>query len=263
MRWWIIPLCLPLASCTMPSIPAPWESTENPAREPQTGLAQPWKEPLWQRAGSSIRGKPIQAATFGTGSQRIYIIGGIHGDEPEGPAAIDLLAQSIAESPPADATIRIIRHLNPDGAAAGTRLNTRGVDLSRNWPAPDYEPGKPTHGARAGSELETSTIQKDILAFKPDLVVVLTSNVRGPAIAFDGPRPVRGFDFASAARREDPRWRLVTDPWKSSPGSVESYARLEMKRAVMTVELRRNSDPAQNARALAAGLGALVSPASK
>ena len=270
MRWRTALILLPLiaaASCTAPSVPAPWESVENPASEPKTSLATLPAEPLWQRLGSSIRGKPIQAATFGTGPSRLYIIGGIHGDQPEGPAAIQLLAESLASAPIEAATVRIIRHMNPDAEATGTRVKTRGIDLNRNWPTPDFASG-PTHGPRAASELETSTIHADLVAFKPDLVIILGTSARGPAIAFEGAGHlphIRAYEFAAAARREDPRWRLVTEPWTSSTGSIESFTRDVLKRAVLNAELPRAADRQQQARAIQAGLAAFAAnaPAAK
>src|SRR6187549_2869400 len=64
----------------------------------------------WVGIGYSVRGKPLQVATIGNGAQRIYIIGGIHGDEPEGPSAAARLPDLLAGSPAlSGATFRILR----------------------------------------------------------------------------------------------------------------------------------------------------------
>ena len=251
-------LLIALAGCTAPSIPAPWEASENQFADPvELAPAEP-TGPQWARVGSSVRGKQLQASTVGAGPRKIYIIGGMHGDEPEGPAAAALLPEFLQSVGFEGATVRILRDANPDGTAAGTKLNTRGVDLNRNWPAKDYVGGDRRHGIRPGSELETIAVQKDIEGFKPDLVIVCTSSVRGPVIAFEGPTQMVAYEFAAAARREEPRWRLVPDRWKANPGSAESYAWLNLKKPVLSIELRRAEEPEVNCRALAAGVAAVA-----
>lgn len=238
----------------MPSIPVPWEASENQSAEPMEFAPPETRGPRWHRIGSSVRGKPIQAATIGEGKRRIYVLGGMHGDEPEGPAAAGALIGLLEGVDLQNATVRILRDMNPDGTAAGTRLNTRGVDLNRNWPARDYVGGDKRHGLRAGSELETVVVQKDLAEFKPDLVVVVTSSVRGPVIGFEGPAQMVAYEFAAAARREEPRWRVVPDRWKPSPGSAESYTWLNLKKPVLSVELQRGAGAEINATALRAGV---------
>src|SRR5438093_1211107 len=85
---------LPLAACSsLPTVPAPWEPTETQSSEPtQPAEAE---APGWTKIGSSVRGKPIEAVTLGNGPRHIYVIGGIHGDEPEGPAAARALPLSL------------------------------------------------------------------------------------------------------------------------------------------------------------------------
>jgi murein peptide amidase A len=248
----------------------------------------------WQRIGTSVRGKPIEAAQFGDGSggaRRVYIIGGVRGDEPEAPRAAgraaDLLA---AEGLVEGVTIRIVRDMNPDGTAKNTRTNTRGVDLTRNWPAQCFEED-PRSGRAPASELETAAVHRDMLAFKPDVVVVLSSSMRGPRVMYadslavaaggavprearprtagglaapvggaatNGPRLVA--DFAGGARGHDPRWRAVPERPSVSPGSVEALVAGDWSRAVLTVEFQRGRDESTNARALLAGLGSVLAP---
>jgi murein peptide amidase A len=267
MRW-ILPSLLVLAGCSsLPTIPAPWEPTETQLAEPT-----PVREaatPVWTRIGTSIRGKPIEAVTLGSGPRRVYVIGGMQGDEPEGPAAAAklpglLLGDLIAESGER-ATIRIVRDMNPDGTSSGTRGNTRGIDLNRNWPSRDYHPEtRPAAnaGRRAASELEINTVLDDLKAFKPDVVVVLGSAAtgRGPAVIAPDRAPA-AYDFSAAARREDPRWIVDRGPATVLPGSVQSLVGKDMKKVVLTVDLRRGSDTSTNARAIRAGLLTLTGTA--
>jgi hypothetical protein len=247
----------------------------------------------WQRIGTSVRGKPIEAAQFGDGRgpRRVYIIGGMRGDEPEAPRAAGRLADLLAaEGLLEGVTIRIVRDMNPDGTAKNTRPNTRGVDLTRNWPAQCFQED-PRNGRAPASELETASVHRDMLAFKPDVVVVLSSSMRGPRVMYadslavsaggaeprearprtagglaapvggaatNGPRLVA--DFAGGARRHDPRWRAVPERPSVSPGSVEALVAGDWSRAVLTVEFQRGRDESTNARSLLAGLGAVVAP---
>jgi murein peptide amidase A len=252
---------MPLASCSLPTpnFPAPWEAAENPGAEPNSALVSlPAPRVEWARIGNSIRGKPIHAATIGSGERRIYVIAGIHGDEPEGPAAARAAADLLFASSH-QASIRIVRDANPDGSVSRSRTNTRGVDLGRNWPARDWIGGDKLHGARPASELETLALQKDIDAFKPDLVIIIRSTARGPVVTLEGDRSkLAAFEFASGARRADARWRVVPDRWKPEKGSPESYATLNLQKPVLSIELQRGRGAVSDARALQLGLEAIA-----
>lgn len=91
--------------------------------------------------GSSVEGRPIEFASFGTGtSRRVLVIGGVHGGEYGARAAKQFATYLHVhpEAVPVGATIDIIRCLNPDGAAAGTRGNAHRVDLNRNMPTANW-----------------------------------------------------------------------------------------------------------------------------
>jgi len=95
----------------------------------------------WTTIGSSVNGRPIEAATFGTGAdRRVLVIGGVHGGEYGAGAAKQLAKYLFAhpEAVPAGATIDVIRDLNPDGIATGMRGNAHRVDLNRNMPTANW-----------------------------------------------------------------------------------------------------------------------------
>jgi protein MpaA len=82
--------------------------------------------------GHSVEGRPIVAYDVGDQASRrkVLVVGCIHGNEPAGVE----ITQRLESSSPRGADLWIVPVLNPDGLAAGTRGNARGVDLNRNFP---------------------------------------------------------------------------------------------------------------------------------
>ena len=83
--------------------------------------------------GRSVDGRQIVAVETGDfdESRRALVVGCIHGNERAG---IAIAKRLVRQTPPAELDLWIIPVLNPDGAAAGSRGNARGVDLNRNFP---------------------------------------------------------------------------------------------------------------------------------
>jgi protein MpaA len=83
--------------------------------------------------GHSLRGRPIELLEVGDLSLpgRLLVFGCIHGDEC-GASALEPLRNGC---PDQYLHAYVVPNLDPDGSAAGSRLNGRGVDLNRNFPA--------------------------------------------------------------------------------------------------------------------------------
>jgi murein peptide amidase A len=83
--------------------------------------------------GRSVRGRPIQATELGDpgAARKMLVIGVVHGNETAGRAVARAL---VAAGAPPGVDLWVVEVLNPDGVAAGTRQNARGVDLNRNFP---------------------------------------------------------------------------------------------------------------------------------
>ena len=92
--------------------------------------------------GYSVSGRPLEVYTFGQGERQVMIAAGIHGGYEWNTIALaDELIIYVNEHPetiPSDATLFILRNINPDGDARAQtidgRVNDHGVDLNRNFP---------------------------------------------------------------------------------------------------------------------------------
>ena len=105
-----------------------------------------------ETVGRSSKGRPITAIRVGPASAKriVMVVGAIHGNELAGRAVARRLR---GVKPPRGVALLIVDDLNPDGSAAGTRQNGRGVDLNRNFPFDWRAMGMPfdTHHAGAGA----------------------------------------------------------------------------------------------------------------
>jgi murein peptide amidase A len=123
--------------------------------------------PQAQVIGHSVRGRPIVAYERGDRSApSTLVVGVIHGSEPAGLAVIARLRRMPL---PPHVHLWLVPAANPDGLAAGTRQNTHGVDLNRNWPAAWVHTG--VSGPRPLSEPESRAMAAFILRVKPKLTI--------------------------------------------------------------------------------------------
>lgn len=117
--------------------------------------------------GRSEHGRPIVAWETGDprAKRRVLVVGCIHGNEPAGIAIANAVARAKA---PAGTDVWVVPDLNPDGVAAGTRQNARGVDLNRNFPYL-WQPlrGIFYSGPRALSERESRIAYRLIRRIRP------------------------------------------------------------------------------------------------
>ncbi|HEV2062913.1 MAG TPA: DUF2817 domain-containing protein, partial [Solirubrobacteraceae bacterium] len=107
-------------------------------------------------SGQSVEGRPLEVVHRGERDAplRALVVGQIHGDELGGRSIANGVLRA---KPPAGVQVWVVRDLNPDGRAHGTRQNARGVDLNRNFPHRwrRSKRGRYWPGPRAASEPET------------------------------------------------------------------------------------------------------------
>jgi protein MpaA len=119
--------------------------------------------------GHSAQGREIRATRVGEEGARVnvLVVGDVHGNEPAGEAIVARLRRAKLEG----VTLWLVRTGNPDGRAAGTRQNARGVDLNRNFPWRWRTGARGTYfpGRRAGSEPETQALMGLVKRVRPQL----------------------------------------------------------------------------------------------
>ncbi|HJR44087.1 MAG TPA: M14 family metallopeptidase [Actinomycetota bacterium] len=124
--------------------------------------------------GRSIENRRILAVERGDfdNHRKVLVVGCIHGNECAGRAIVRRLREMPA---PDDLDLWLIPDLNPDGSAAGTRQNGRGVDLNRNFSyrwEPIGEPWDTYHsGPRPFSEPEARTARDFVRRHRPDITI--------------------------------------------------------------------------------------------
>ncbi len=156
-------------------------SRKSTGREPKGGFLAFTRTPrrpgnlLARRglAGRSVGGRPIGLLQRGDPSieGELLVFGCIHGDECTASGL-----QPLSNGCPDPASeIFLVPNLNPDGFAATTRLNGRGVDLNRNFPSgwraigrrgdPQYS------GPQPFSEPETRLAARIVRTLKPRVTI--------------------------------------------------------------------------------------------
>lgn len=192
----------------------------------------------------SVQGQPLLWRDFRSAlprgnTQRILLIGGMHGDEFSSVSIIFQWMERLAADRFQPFYWRVVPLLNPDGLmrVPATRTNARGVDLNRNFPTPEWEQtAQPYWIARTGrdarrypgpapqSEPETRWLLRQIHRYRPHVII----SVHAPygVLDYDGPR--------------DPPQRLgylKLHLLGTYPGSLGNYAGLYLGVPVITLEL--------------------------
>ena len=125
--------------------------------------------------GKSVKGRAIYALRIGTKSspRRVLVTGSIHGDEPAGHRVIRQLRREYGRAGGID--LWTVLTVNPDGVAARSRRNARGVDLNRNfsyrWDGSEPPSSGYYAGPRPFSEPESRALRDLIRRIRPDVTI--------------------------------------------------------------------------------------------
>ena len=173
---------------------------------------------------------------------RVLVLGGIHGDEMSSSSMVFHWI-SLAQVAPADMPDpihwRFIPARNPDGlfSRPSRRVNARGVDLNRNFPAPNWDreahlywesrPRKDPRrwpGSKPLSEPESRFLLAQMESFKPHLIVSIHA-------------PYGVLDFDGPSVPPSKLGRLYLDQVGIFPGSLGNYGGIHKRVPVVTIEL--------------------------
>jgi len=190
--------------------------------------------------GETSDGLTIPAYRFGQSGPEILIMGGVHGDEPEGITGAHGLMKAFFLGFSYKLRVTLVPCLNLDGMLRGQRKNAREVDLNRNLPTQDWSPNvakeKYPPGASANSEPENQHLVDYIQNSKPKFIYTLHSwkpmlNINGNCRnVAEGVSKYTGYE-------------ITEDIGYPTPGSLGTYAGLERQIPTITYEFERHMEP--------------------
>jgi len=191
-------------------------------------------------AGYSTKGKPITYTTLGNGENVTLLFASIHGSERAGTPILRHFQNYLLENCELldGKTVIIIPIVNPDGFEKKTRYNANGIDLNRNFPAPNRENSK-TNGSFALSEIESYELYKIINIYKPSKILAFHEALN--CIDYDGPAE-------ELAKRLADKCKLPFKKVGARPGSLGSYVGLELNKQIITVEMTKDDSKASEAK---------------
>ncbi|MCB0284016.1 MAG: murein peptide amidase A [Calditrichaeota bacterium] len=204
------------------------EATEMYNSIPSDGLS-------WSTFAHSTLGNSIYLKEFGDAQNGTLIFGAFHGDEPGGFMLVTKLARYIQKNPDEITQgVVIVPVLNPDGLLSGTRTNSNGVDVNRNFPTENWSPAYNSErnfpGEKPASEIETVIAMQLIDKYKPAKIISVHSALH--VINYDGP----ALGLANEMARYN-NYKVSEDIGYSTPGSFGTYAGIELKIPTITLEL--------------------------
>lgn len=167
----------------------------------------------------------------------ILLMGGVHGDEPEGIRLANDTLKWLYEASANKITLCpwiLIPCLNVDGAAKEQRGNGRGVDLNRNYPSKNWSPEAKTEryqpGPSPASEPEVQAIVELIQNFHPRLIIHCHS--WQPCIVGSGaPSKTDALRLG-----ESSGYKVVDDIGYPTPGSLSAYGWNDLQIPVICIE---------------------------
>lgn len=163
----------------------------------------------------------------------ILIVGVVHGDEPQGEYLINKYLGEVEDS-----GMLFIPSLNPDGKDKGTRVNSNGVDINRNFPTKNWELSDKDNyygGDSPASEIETRFLLDVIEEYNPRLILTLHTPYK--IVNYDGP----------AKEISEKISEIIDYPVEESigyptPGSFGTYAGVERNIPTITLEMDEDED---------------------
>jgi protein MpaA len=186
---------------------------------------------------STTQGLPVWAYEFTGSGPEVLVLGGVHGDEPEGICAANGLLEAFLKEYRFNLNLTLVPCFNPEGALCNQRTNSRGVDLNRNLPTKDWtsKAAKPRYnpGPTPNSEPENQALVAFLAERKPVWLLTLHSwfpilNVNGHCLA------------QAELLAQHTGYKVSDDIGYPTPGSLGTYAGIESNVPTLTYEIERD-----------------------
>jgi protein MpaA len=181
--------------------------------------------------GTSVQRLPILSFVLGQGPDVTFILATIHGNEFAGTQLVRRLGKYLQQNPHlmTGRTVVLLAVANPDGMAHNSRFNANG-DLNRNFPTANRVNNK-RFGTTALSEPEARLVKELIEQYPPDRIISIHQPLA--CIDYDGPGK-------TLAGRMAQYCSLPVKKLGPKPGSLGSYAGVDMGIPIITFEMRQN-----------------------
>ena len=182
--------------------------------------------------GASVQRLPILSFVLGRGPDVTLIMATIHGNEPAGTPLVRQLGKYLQQQSHLMEGRRVVflAVANPDGMAHRSRFNANGVDLNRNFPAANRDNNRQS-GAAPLSEPEARVIKQLIEQYSPGRIVSIHQPLA--CIDYDGPGTTLAVRMAQYCN-------LPVKKLGARPGSLGSYAGVDLGIPIITFEMRQN-----------------------
>ena len=189
--------------------------------------------------GYSVEQTPLHIWYPVRSKVEVLIFAGIHGEEPD---TTVLLSRTLRSMCHRSTSCAVILCANPDGVRHGTRGNSNGVDLNRNFPSSNWMNEPVTHrwnvdstsrvslspGERPCSEPEVQALKQVVDDLKPECVL----SIHSPLGLVDDPERT---DLGRMLAEKTGMPRTVL-PNEDTPGSFGSWTK-DIGVATITYEL--------------------------
>ncbi|MEK6772351.1 MAG: M14 family zinc carboxypeptidase [Bdellovibrionota bacterium] len=186
---------------------------------------------------TTSRGLPILGYFFENKGPEILILGGVHGDEPEGVTAAWGLLKILMQNFNYKLNLTLVPEFNLDGIIDKTRMNANGVDLNRNLPTKDWSPEAKTVRYNPGPKPLSEPENQGLVQFLQSRNVKMITSLHSwePMINVNGPCLEEAQVLSNITG-----YKIDTDIGYPTPGSLGTYAGLEKNLPTITYEIQRD-----------------------
>lgn len=174
------------------------------------------------------QGNEVALLGLSNEKHQVLVIGVVHGDEPQGEYLIKRYMSDTQKE-----GVLFIPCFNPDGMALGTRTNSNGVDLNRNFPTKNWELTERDNyfgGETPASEVETRFLINVIQKYEPSAIITLHTPYR--IVNYDGPAQELAQMISDIIK-----YPVEASIGYSTPGSFGTYAGVERQIPTITLEM--------------------------